>query len=551
MTTRLLIIGLDGATFDVLRPVMNAGYMPNLATLTEKGCAAVLRSTVPPVTPVAWTTFMTGKNPGKHGIFDFRLFDRETRSDTFANASHIRSATIWQILSAMGLSVGVLNLPMTFPPQEVNGFVVSGFDTPSTDSAFTYPATLRNELLQRFPHYDFIPSWGQDAHLSLEKFRSFTQAINDAFTLRTQAALYLIERFRPDVFMIQYQDLDVFQHKAWGYLTPPTPEKDGASPQRLLSLNCLNKLDENIGRLLGHEYYENANVLVVSDHGFGPTYGFIHANNFLEAWGYLKRKSSADTEQSSGYFDALRNRLRTSSLAPIRSLYQQLGRWRWRWRQRAKHKPTWLENVRTTAVEHDLPIIWEQSKAVVGMAEIYGLVQVFGDEDERTALCEELKRRFMELSDPQSGKPLFADVLEASSVYRGPHAAQVDLVLVPDDGWTVLRRFAEKEPIVREPTGLLGTHRPTGILIAAGPDFRADSPLTEANLCDVAPTIVHLLGGDVPEDMDGRVLTELLATTRLVVYRQKQEVGQIEERTMSAEEAQVLEKRLKALGYLG
>jgi predicted AlkP superfamily phosphohydrolase/phosphomutase len=185
------------------------------------------------------------------------------------------------------------------------------------------------------------------------------------------------------------------------------------------------------------------------------------------------------------------------------------------------------------------------------MAEIYGLVQLFDDEGAKAGLTEELRQRFLEVMDPQTGMPLFADVLDGDQVYSGGCSSQVDLVLVPQDGWTVLRRFADNAPVVREPTGLAGTHRPQGILIAAGPNVRSDSQLVEAQLIDLAPTILHWLEGAVPEDMDGRVLSELLHCQRRVEYSQSSAPERIVGQTLSAEDAQALESRLRALGYLG
>ena len=139
---RVLVIGLDGATYDILDPMRAEGRMPNLDRLITEGTAGILESTKPPITPAAWTTFMTGKGPGRHGIIDFERYDPRTNTLSFNSTYEIREPTIWNILSAKGLRVGSINLPMTFPPKPVNGFLISGFETPSTDAEFTYPPEL-------------------------------------------------------------------------------------------------------------------------------------------------------------------------------------------------------------------------------------------------------------------------------------------------------------------------------------------------------------------------------------------------------------------------
>jgi predicted AlkP superfamily phosphohydrolase/phosphomutase len=550
VTARLLIVGLDGGTFDVLGPAMAAGRMPNLAALARRGHSATLLSTVPPVTPAAWTSFMTGKNPGKHGVYSFRPFDRNMLTDTFVNATFIRSRTVWQLLSDMELQVGVLNLPMTYPPYPVNGFMVSGFDTPTLRSQFTYPSDLRDDLLSRLPLYDFVRLHGRNADASPEKFEVFAGAMQGAFGLRTDAAVYLVERFRPDVFLVQYQNLDVLLHNAWGYLAPASHVSEVA-PFREASLACLQALDEGVGRLVAHDHFDNADVLVVSDHGFGPSHGFIHANDFLEDWGYLRRQSPVPLTRSATPMDHLRDLLRTSSIDVIRRTYGLLGRWRWEVGQRLKRESTWLENTRAADIARELPLIWSETRAVVGMADQYGMVQIFGDDVERAVVKQELRQRFLSVVDPQNGNPLFKDVLDGATLYTGPCADQVDLVLVPREGRTVLRRFAEADSIVRDPTGLAGSHRPEGVLIACGPHVRSDAPLEEANLTDLAPTILHLMGGAVPKDMDGRVLTELLFDQREISYGPGSGAEQTEEHSLSPEEALAVQERLKALGYLG
>src|SRR5215510_3512693 len=143
---RVLILGLDGATFDLIKPWVTAGQLPTFKRLLESGTQANLDSTIPPITPPAWTSFMTGMNPGKHGVFNFTKYDPTDHSIRYANASNRRMPTIWQLLSALGWSVGVFNVPMTYPPETVNGFYISGLDTPDKNSDFVYPHWLKQEV---------------------------------------------------------------------------------------------------------------------------------------------------------------------------------------------------------------------------------------------------------------------------------------------------------------------------------------------------------------------------------------------------------------------
>ena len=149
---KVFIISLDGATFDVLDPLMKLGYLNNLRALRDQGTAVNLASIIPAMTPAAWTSFMTGKHPGKHGIFGFRQFDEQEYNWKLNSSRHVRTKTIWQILSEKGKRVIALNVPQTYPPYEVNGIMVSGWESASAN--VTYPSSFGQQILDKFPTYD-------------------------------------------------------------------------------------------------------------------------------------------------------------------------------------------------------------------------------------------------------------------------------------------------------------------------------------------------------------------------------------------------------------
>ncbi|HET8675412.1 MAG TPA: alkaline phosphatase family protein, partial [Blastocatellia bacterium] len=121
MGNKVLVIGLDGASFNVLDPLIEKGYMPNLARLVATGTRADLETTFPPITAVAWSSFMTGKNPGKHGIFEFVRRDHGTKRELAVNATYRQGRAIWDLMGEAGKRVIVHNFPCTYPPREVNG----------------------------------------------------------------------------------------------------------------------------------------------------------------------------------------------------------------------------------------------------------------------------------------------------------------------------------------------------------------------------------------------------------------------------------------------
>jgi predicted AlkP superfamily phosphohydrolase/phosphomutase len=550
-----MIISLDGASFDVLNPLVQHGVMPNVARLMQQGIATPLESTTPPITPVAWASFMTGKTPRKHGVFDFRLYDPNTQSDTFANAASIRARTLWQLLSDNGVRVGVVNLPMTYPPYGVNGFVVSGFDSPSLDSPFTHPASIRDDLLSRFPEYDFVTWPPADLHASDTQFMSFTEAVQRQFRVRTEAALHLAREYAPDVFMVHYQSTDALQHQLWCYMDPGLVETQ--SPvRREAVVNCYSVLDECLGMLLQRVGGQNTNVLVVSDHGFGPAFGYLYPNVWLKQWGYLHTRSSPLASACTRIKDYLRNSRITITrllcrapvtmkpLAPQRSPTSQ---------EHANSGLTWIESVQRTTLDDELPLDWSRTTALVASAELSGLLYLHGVEEhaERQRLLAELQIRFQELVDPLENVPWFTEVVPGEMACAARASVPTpDLVLVPRPGWAVSRRLPHNHGVWRANRPCWGTHRLDGILIAAGPGIRVGD-IGHPLLVDIAPTILHLLGLPVPADMDGQVLRDLLSVKSPVVYVGCDPTREGKPSGLSASEEATIEDRLRSLGYLG
>ena len=146
-----MIIGLDGATWTVIDPWIKDGTLPHLARLRQEGSWGNLRSTIPPITAAAWSTFMTGKRPGKHGVFHFiKLFDDDGSTANgqpeLVSGRSIKSSTLWDILGHQERRAVLVNIPLTYPPRAVNGVMITGLLTPSSAKVFTYPLELSQQI---------------------------------------------------------------------------------------------------------------------------------------------------------------------------------------------------------------------------------------------------------------------------------------------------------------------------------------------------------------------------------------------------------------------
>src|SRR5436305_632657 len=291
---KVVIIGLDAATWTVIRPLMAEGKMPNLAKLMKAGVSGALESILPPITPPAWTSFMTGKNPGKHGIFHFVETEHGGYAMNYANATSRRSPTVWKLLNDAGYSVGTMNIPFTYPPEKLNGFQISGMDTPSSASPFIQPPELRDELVKQVGGIQldirFLGAMSTD-----ERRNQVIAEMKEMDEQWTNAALYLLENHPQDVMMFVLMSIDTVQHHFWHHMDtehflhdPKRAAKFGDAVRKVYE-----RLDATVGQIIDRLPPETA-VFVVSDHGGGPVVDrTIYLNRYLAQLGLLHYKDNA------------------------------------------------------------------------------------------------------------------------------------------------------------------------------------------------------------------------------------------------------------------
>ena len=218
---RLLIIGIDGATYDVLDPMIARGVLPNLAALMKRGFRAGLRSTIPPNSAAAWATFITGKNPGRHGVLRFQA-TRPTQdigiefrpgAYTFLNSDSIAGRRLWDVLGAAGKRVAVMNVPMTYPPRPLNGIMITGLLTPPGAKDFTWPPELAHSLVG-YQIEQPLATMGYSPAADRELIRSSLEILAQ----QGQTALRLLQSEPWDFFFVCFTGTDRIQHRLWNFL---------------------------------------------------------------------------------------------------------------------------------------------------------------------------------------------------------------------------------------------------------------------------------------------------------------------------------------------
>jgi len=565
---RIFIFGLDSATWDLILPWIAQSRLPNLAQLIEQGVSGTLASAIPPLTPPAWTSFMTGKNPGKHGIFHFLEPQPGSYAMRYSNAGSRRSQTIWHLLSKAGSSVGAINVPFTYPPEQVNGFQISGMDTPSEKSAFVYPPSLRTELERALGPLSlelrYLGAMNTD-----EKHQRALDEMELLDRQWTNVGRYLLEKHPADLMMLTYMSIDTVQHHFWHYMDPEHFMHDPAGAQKFGNaiLSVYQRLDQAVGEFLSSLPADTV-VLVVSDHGGGPVSDrVVYLNRYLAQLGLLKYRES----QQSGLqglkqklirnaYELLRSSLSSRQKKALANLLPKL-------REGFERAYTSYENIDWSATKAycsevlaSPPSIWINLKG----SKPAGIVE----QSEYEPLLKLITEKLLELKDPRTGENVIPRIYRRDEVFRGPYAGEApDLILdwwsknafssspsFPEEGHKPPLMVRERQPM-KEPEWA-GTHRLEGILIAKGGPIKKGAKLDGARLMDLAPTLLYLLGQKVPSDMDGRVLTDLLEPAFLAKNPVSYDQTSGEDRTggtgstYSAEDAALVEERLKALGYI-
>ncbi|GAB4581820.1 MAG: alkaline phosphatase family protein [Anaerolineales bacterium] len=542
---KVLIVGWDGATFDVIHPLLAEGKLPNLAKMMQTGTWGTLRSTIPPVTPGAWTSFFTGKNPGKHGIYDFQDLDPATYEFKTIRTDCHREKTLWQILGEQGLRSLIIDVPFTYPPKPLNGWMITGYGTPRTpETIFTYPENLP----------DLLPAeLRPEIHVALPKNKfNRSQTFIDEWAAimagRQKLLRHLITTQPWDLFMVVFSITDNMAHVFWTYLDPEHPNyhKPEGEKFRTAFLNAYITCDTLLGELM--DAAPDATTLVLSDHGFGSVRPRQYVLRRLMQGGYLT--------PANGQTRSLKNR----AMQFATDIYMRFPILReWVKGLRPQHLKAVKKSAERASLMPTKGTDFIHSKIIVTN---FGLRLWVNDTArfphgkvspaEKDALLTHLADYLKADRDPINGRPIIANVYRGETLYHGPFAERgPDLVIEYANHY----RLTTDKPGANPHTE--GGHTLDGIFLASGhPIAPYPSPSPLPSLIDLAPTILHLFNLPIPPDMDGRVLTEIFAPAWLAAHpiRQGTEpaqhpaAGPSQELT-AAEEASV-EDQLRRLGYI-
>jgi predicted AlkP superfamily phosphohydrolase/phosphomutase len=528
---RILCLGLDGADYDLVCDLVDQGKLPTLTALAQEGAFRPLRSTIPAFTPTAWSTFLTGLNPGSHGVFGFHR--RPGSGPDVTESAATRGGTpLWRLLGAAGLRSVFVTVPFTYPSGPIDGILVSGFGGPM--KPVIVPDRARRRIQQDHPelrtHVQPARWW--------EDFPGFTRTLIDHVDeVRDVCALALELEPELSLLCVDFMSSDVAGHLMWHRLdvTHPAHRRDQAGDELV---QVYQAVDRACGDLISHAQWlwgEPPTVLVMSDHGMKPVHWLFNVNRWLEEAGMLRRRRRSWAH------------LRGGRLGPVGELDRRLVRTRRRYGRAVDALPG------RAAVELD--------EIDFGASRAYGFGyggQIYLMDRERLdrRLVQELVDGLSAVCHPVTGAPAFR-VATKQELYHGPFMDRApDLALLPHDerihvdalriaGHKPFERHAE---ILRSAHGAFsGQHARTGILAAAGPGIRPDVREDGGEIAQLPATLLALLGLDA--DLESAPIAGLVDGATLDPVPAATEVAAGDAPALSEHDEQELLRRLRDLGY--
>lgn len=529
---KTVLIGLDGATFDLIDPLVAEGVMPRLGRVMREGARAVLRSTIHPLTPPAWATLMTGRSPGNHGVFDFIRVDTSgaTPRYTLVTSADLAAPTIWEIASRAGKHVTTLNFPVMFPVKPITGVAIPGYVPWSYLGRAVYPRQIMKDLKAHglFKASEISTDWQHERQaiqgLAEEQLEDWVRFHIDRELRWQSILLHLMANHPADLTAMLFDGVDRVQHLCYHLVDPATREKYNDSPAARtateLALTYYRNLDGFIGQIIEKAGPEGR-ILIVSDHGFTPSGGRIfYANTWLEQQGWL------------GWVDG----------TPI----DDQGRLALDENTEASTLIDWSRTKAYSLSSSSNAIFIRQATEPGGP----GVAP-----DEYDGFRAELVSRLKAIIDPKTGRPLVREVLLREEAFPGAYtgrAPDITLQLHDYSFLSVLRADGE----IKDRKAPYATHHPDGVVIAHGAGIAGGARCEPIEIADIAATTLYSMGLAVPDDMEGDVARSLFSPEHLEAHPVRRgaasEASQsgADETPMPEEAEEQIRERLKSLGYL-
>jgi predicted AlkP superfamily phosphohydrolase/phosphomutase len=485
MNPKILILGLDGATWEVLMPLINRNRLPTFLKIINQGVHGDFLSTFPPSTGPAWLSMATGKNPGKTGVYDFLTKKgNELSTQVLSSYDFKKNNTYWDILNNNGFKTYLLNHPLLYPLYKINGVMVGGMGTP-IKAGIVYPESLEKKLNEVSGGYITSVDW------NLSKYNDKKKLVQDLHTFidkQFKVIKYLIKEDW-DLFLHVSSASDFLQHVMW------EDWNDNTSKYHNDFISIWEKFDQKIKMIL--EEINDTNVFIVSDHGFGNLSENFNVSKWLLEKNFLKINPNYKSLDSlNNLLNFIYNKIENSPLKKI--LFNE------------KFKFSFITKTLNIGYPFPPEVDIIKSKVVPGFSSAaYGALHIMESVKDYNNFREEIIRELKKLEKTYRFK---LDIFKREELYNGEASKQApDILFKINDHQCNIQSSTLKGEIYTESIPFdnkSGSHRSKGIFCAFGPDIKEGLKIN-AKIYDLAPTILHIFDIPIPNDIDGKVLNEI------------------------------------------
>jgi len=499
---RVLIIGLDGATFNIIQPLLNKNNLPFFKKLTQQGSYGVVESNLPLNSAANWASLFTGKNPGKHNIYDYLTYDNQSYQPKLITNQSLKSNLIWNIANQYDLRTILLNAPVASYPEPLNGIMVSGMITP-LDQRYAYPDTIAEELQEENYLVDSAFARNLDSEIYFDQIMK---------TLMKQERTFekLINNHPWDLAILTLNALSKAQHDFWN-------EKDKIDALYIQIDSFLNNIYKSLD--------QNTYVLVVSHHGFKPVSKKFFVNEWLWDIGLLDKKITIQQSRLTDVYDIIFNH-KDHNPSLITNIFARTGITKNNIRsilpvslaEILKRIVSW--SIKKYFPMEYLEIGWEKTKAYFVSTNTQGInINLKGREPqgivEPGKEYEQLRGRIISelyrLRDPYTLEPVVDQIFRKEDIFTGEYVDSApDIIFVPhqydyylDSGKRTCRLFIGP---ALDNFPVHSFHDPKGLFFLSGPGVKKGEKISAISIYDIAPTVLHLLGISAEENLDGQIL---------------------------------------------
>ena len=515
------MIGIDGASWNVLDQLIEKGLMPNLKSIKENGVWGDLKSSIPPVTFPAWRCYSTGLNPNQLNVYWWMNVNVRTKKFRVNNSYSFKGKDIWNIIGEYGKKSIVINMPGTYPATKINGILISGPVSPEFEKSI-YPSELisylKNKNYKNFP----VSKW------SIEREKVLNE-VKEIHKIQSEVALHFLKNEDWDFFHFTFFLNDPMMHHFWKYwdITHPLYSEN---PFKSEVEEVWRGIDSYIGKFketLG----EDSILVLMSDHGMTKLKSQIYINQYLEEKGYLSIKTKYKTMRKvlailpTFVIGNILSKL--GILNFVYNILQELG------------IASFINTGADTQIDSNR-IKWED-KTTFCLSDIYGLIYTSSSEN-----CQKINKLIRDLKllkDPTTGEFVFREILNQEDIYKYINDETPKLIAIPSDGYHISPSLSGTKIFDHSYKPWSATHRQDGIFLALGKEINKNKKIN-CKIYDLAPTILHILNVPIPNDMSGRVLKEIYREDS-TLYNQEINYETVEKKRISTKI-----KKLKSVGQL-